>query len=213
MSALREAVVLPLVFLTVTLLAGLQIGPVVAFVPPSVFALVLGTMLLTALVRSGALAPARLLDGSRPVLANANGAVVLVTLLAAAAQVLGMLTPRTGPPALLRRRLSVRAAAEHAGRATGSRAPAPQPRGDPRIGDGAQVRDPRRRSPDHRGAATSRVLVALFDAATFGTVAQEPQANGAGYLAFFAIGLFLIGVSALPSARPFADAVRSMPPR
>ena len=31
------------------------------------------------------------------------------------------------------------------------------------------------------GSRTARVLVALFDAATFGTIAQEPQAPGAGY--------------------------------
>ena len=98
MSALREALVLPVIFLTVTLLAGVQIGAAVAFAPPSLFALVLGTMLLVALVRSGALAPARLMDGSRPMLANANGAVVLATLFAAASQLLGMLTPRSGLP-------------------------------------------------------------------------------------------------------------------
>ena len=77
MSAVREAVVLPLMFLTVALLAGVQLGPAVALVPPSLFSLVLATMLIAALVRSGALAPERLLHGSRAMLANANGAVVL----------------------------------------------------------------------------------------------------------------------------------------
>ena len=59
------------------------------------------------------------------------------------------------------------------------------------------------------------MLVALFDAATFGTIAQEPQAPGAGYLAFFAIGLFLIGVerAAVSPAVPADTALRSMPPR
>jgi hypothetical protein len=82
MSPAREAVVLPAIFLTVALLAGVQLGPRVALVPPSLFALVLGTLLLAALVRSGALAPDRLLHGSRSVLANANGMVALVSLAA-----------------------------------------------------------------------------------------------------------------------------------
>ena len=66
--------------------------------PPSLFAMVLGTMLLAALVRSGALAPDRLLHGSRSVLANANGMVALLSLFAAASQVLALLTPRSGLP-------------------------------------------------------------------------------------------------------------------
>jgi hypothetical protein len=40
----------------------------------------------------------------------------------------------------------------------------------------------------------------VFDAATFGTIAQEPQSPGAGYVAFLAIALFLAGVGALPPA-------------
>ena len=47
---------------------------------------------------------------------------------------------------------------------------------------------------------TSRVLVALFDAATLGSITQEPQAPAAGYLAFFAIALYLVAVALLPSA-------------
>ena len=53
MSAVREALVLPLIFLTVTLLAGARLGAGVALAPPSLFTLVLATMLLAALVRSG----------------------------------------------------------------------------------------------------------------------------------------------------------------
>src|SRR5258708_11608610 len=98
MSAIREALVLPLSFLTVTLLAGVQLGSGVALVPPSLFALVLGTMLLAELERSGAPAPDRLLHGSRSIVANANGAMVLATLFTAASQLLAMLTPRSGLP-------------------------------------------------------------------------------------------------------------------
>jgi hypothetical protein len=47
----------------------------------------------------------------------------------------------------------------------------------------------------------SRVVVALFDAATLGSIAQEPQAPAAGYLAFAASGLFLCGTALLPAPR------------
>src|SRR6185436_3133562 len=98
MTAFREAFVLPLIFLTVALLGGVRLGTGVALAPPSLFTLVLATMLIAALVRSGTLAPERLLHGSRPILANTNGAVVLATLFAATAQILGMLTPHSGLP-------------------------------------------------------------------------------------------------------------------
>lgn len=210
MSAAREAVVLPLVFLTVTFLAGLQIGPAVALVPPSLFSLVLATMLLAALVRAGALAPARLLHGSRPILANANGMVVLVTLFAAASQVLGMLTPRSGLPLffvdvfLFVLLLNTLVAQPDRVRLLRSLAVI--------LGSAlvlkfvvlAALSGP-------SGSRTARVLAALFDAATFGTITQEPQAPGAGYAAFFAVGLFLIGVSALPAARPYSSATGLQP--
>jgi hypothetical protein len=199
-SAIREAVVLPLIFLTVTLLAGVQLGTGVALVPPSLFSLVLGTMLLAALIRSGALAPARLLHGSRSILANANGAIVLATLLAAAAQVLGMLTPRSGLPLffvdvfLFVLLLNTLVAGPDRVRLLRSLAVI--------LGSAlvlkfvvlASLSGP-------SGSRVTRVLVALFDTATFGTITQEAQSPGAGYAAFFAIGLFLIGVGALPAAQ------------
>lgn len=213
MSAIREALVLPLVFLSVTLLAGVQLGARVALVPPSLFALVLGTMLLAALVRSGAVAPARLLEGSRPILANANGAVVLATLFAAASQLLGMLTPQSGLPQffvdvfLFVLLLNTLVAQPDRVRLLRSLAVI--------LGSAlvlkfvilASLSGP-------SGSRTSRVLVALFDAATFGSVAQDPQPAGAGYLGFFAVSLFLVGVGALPAARPFSDstALRPLPP-
>lgn len=203
MSAAREAVLLPMIFLTVTLLAGVQLGPGVAFVPPSVFSLVLGTMVVAALVRAGALAPDRLLHGSRSMLANANGMVVLLALFAAASQVLGMLTPRSGLPLFFvdvflfvllvntlvaqpdRVRL-LRSLAVILGSALVLKFVVLAALSGPST------------------SRTARVLAALFDAATFGTITQEPQASGAGYLAFFAIALFLAGVSALPAARPYS---------
>ncbi len=214
MSAAREAVVLPLIFLTVVLVAGVQLGTGVAFVPPSLFSLILGTMLLVALVRAGALAPAQLLHGSRSILANANGMVVLATLLAAASQVLGMLTPRTGLPLFFvdvflfvlllntlvaqpdRVRL-LRSLAVILGSALVLKFVVLAALSGPSVG------------------RTARVLAALFDVATFGTITQEPQPPCAGYLAFAAIALFLMGLAALPAARPFSSGtdLQTIPPR
>ena len=48
------------------------------------------------------------------------------------------------------------------------------------------------------GGRMRRVLIALFDAATLGTMSQEQLPAGSGYLAFLAIALFMIGAAALP---------------
>jgi len=50
-------------------------------------------------------------------------------------------------------------------------------------------------------STTARVLIALFDAATFGAIAQEPQPAAAGYLAFAACALLLAATALLPAAR------------
>jgi hypothetical protein len=213
-SATREAFVLPLLFLTVTLLAGVRVDAAVALEPPSLFALVLGTLLLGTLVRSGALAPARLLHGARPMAANANGAVVLVTLFLAGAQVLAMLTPRSGLPLffvdvfLFVLLLNTLVAQPDRVRLLRSLAVI--------FGSALVLKFVVLASLSSPGGSrTTRVLVALFDAATFGTIAQEPQTSGAGYLAFAAIALFLAGIAALPPARLFADstALEPSPPR
>ncbi len=200
MSAVRDAIVLPLLFLTVFLLAGIRLGAGVVLVPPSVFALVLGTMLLGALVRSGALAAEALLHGSRSMIGNVNGALVLATLLGAAAQVFAMLTPRSGLPLffvdvfLFVLLLNTLVAQPDRARLLRSLAVI---FGSTLVLNHvllAGLSDP-------LGGQTRRILVALFDAATFGSVAQEPQSPGAGYLAFFTAGLFLVGVAALPRVR------------
>lgn len=200
MTALREAVVLPLLLLTVALVAGARPGARVELVPPTLFALVLATLLVAALVRSGALATDRLLHASRGTLANANGATVLLALFAASAQVLTLLTPRSGLPLLFvsiflfvlllntlvavpdRTRL-LRSLAITLGAAFAIKfivLAAVSGPADSRLG---------------------RVLVALFDAATFGNVTQEAEPAAAGYLAFATVAAYLSAVALLPHAR------------
>ena len=210
MTSAREAFVLPFIFLTVALLGGLDLQPASAggsagmasWSIPSLFSLVLAVLLVGALVRSGALAPERLMHGSRSALANANGLVVLVAVFAASAQVLHMLTPREGLPLVmvgfLLFVLLVNALAASPDRVSLLRSLA--------IGTGsafllkfvvlAALADP-------NGGVVRRGLIALFDVATLGTVSQSPLHPAAGYLAFFVTGAFLIGTSVLPASRRF----------
>jgi hypothetical protein len=196
-TAVREAIVLPLIFLTVTLVGGVQPGTPAAFVPPSVFSLVLAIVLIGALVGSGALAPERLLDGSRAVLANANGAVVLATLVVAAAEVFTMLTPETGLPRffvdvfLLVLLLNTMVARPERVRLLRSLAVILCAALVVKFILLASMSDP-------SGSRVTRVLEALFDAATFGSIAQQPQHPAAGYLALLASAGLLIGITALP---------------
>ena len=212
MTALREAVVLPLLLLTIALLAGARIDARVALVPPSLFSLVLATMLIGTLVKSGALAPDRLLNASRPATANANGAVVLFALFAASAQVLAMLTPRGGLPLLFVDillfvlLLNTLVAMPERTRLLRSLAIT--------LGSALLLKfvilEAISGPADSRLA---RVLVALFDAATFGSITQVPEPPSAGYLAFFTVAMYLIALALLPPVRPPAARSTELAPR
>jgi hypothetical protein len=200
MSALREAVVLPILLLTIALLAGLRIEATIAFVPPSLFALLLAALLIAALVRSGALAPEQLLHESRAIIANANGATVLFALFVATAQVLTMLTPRSGLPLvfvdifLLALLLNTLVAIPDRTHLLRSLAITLSSVLAVKFIVLAAVSGPA----DGRMA---RVLVALFDAATLGGVTQQPEPPAAGYLAFVTVVLYLFAVTLLPHRR------------
>lgn len=210
MTPSREAFLLPFAFLTVALLGGLELRApgalpaaavgMASWVPPSLFALVLAVLLVGSLVRSGTLAPDRLLHTSRSSLANANGAIVVLSLFAASAQVLHMLTPREGLPllmvGLLLFVLLVNALAAAPDRVSLLRSLAII------TGSAFLLKFVVLAAfGDQEGGLARRVVVALFDVATLGTVTQTPLHPGAGYIAFFVTLMFLIAVAALPSAR------------
>ena len=94
----REAVTLPILLLTIAGVGGVRVDAAgtLALVAPTLMALVLGVLLIATLVRSGALAPDRLVNERRSALENASGAIVLVALLLASAQLFMLLTPATG---------------------------------------------------------------------------------------------------------------------
>jgi hypothetical protein len=96
MTPVREAVVLPLVFLTVGLLGGLRIAGDVRFVAPPLMALVLGLLAVASLVRARALSPEIFMHAGRTGMENVSGAVVLISLYAASAQVFHLVIPERG---------------------------------------------------------------------------------------------------------------------
>ena len=198
MKSATEAVYLPLMFLTVALLGGLRVDDRVSFVPPPLFALVLGVMLFGVLVRGRVLAPDRLMNASRPPLENLNGLVVILATFFAATQVFNLVTPESGLPFLLFNVflfvLLINTIAAAPDRVSVLRSLA--------VITGAAfilkfiilgaISDP--------GEGTlKRVLYALLEGVTLGTLTQPPLHPVAGYLAFGTLVLFLIGLAMLPS--------------
>jgi hypothetical protein len=197
MTAGREAILLPLVFLTVLLLGGLRISDTTAFVAPTPYLLVLGVLLVRVVVQSGALAPERLMSSSRSELENLNGVIVLATLWVAASQALGVLIPESGVPRLAfsafflvlllntaasapdRRRL-LRSLAVTFGAAFVLKFVVLH--GLSRPGEGA----------------VKRALYSFLDSVTVGALIQDVPRPITAYIAFCAIALFLAGVSLLP---------------
>lgn len=195
----REAVTLPLLLLTVAALGGVRIaqGGALALAPPSLMSLVLACLLAGALVRSGALAPARLVDDRRTTIENATGAVVLAALLAASAQIFTLLTPATGLLALIftmffglllwntlaaepDRRQLLRSLLVVFGGAFVLKFVVLAALYDPQAG------------------LLRRVLLALLDGVALGSLGFVPDGAATGYLAFLTLGLFFVALVLLP---------------
>jgi hypothetical protein len=200
-GATREAVVLPAALLTVLLLGSVRIGETTTIAPPSVFALVLGLLLVRVVVQSGALAPERLVGASRSPLENANGAIVLVSLWLAAAQVVAVLMPVSGLPRivsgvfLLILLLNTAAAAPDRVRLLRSLS----------ITFGALFVLKFVVLSELSAPGSSRlkgVLQAMLEGITLGALLQPPSHAVTGYLALLALILFLVGVFMLPSRLP-----------
>jgi hypothetical protein len=199
MTALAEAVLLPALFLTVVLIAGVRPGAAASVIPPSLASLVAATALFGLLIRSGAVAPERLMNATRSALANLNGFTVLAALFVASAQIVTVLVPESGVPAVIAwtviGSLLLQAFAIGPDRT--------------RVLRGLLVTF---------GAAftlkfvvlstisspaegrVARALQLLFEGVTLGAVTQRPPVLAEGYLAFAAIAMYLIGVASLPSA-------------
>jgi hypothetical protein len=198
-TALREAVVLPGIFLTVALAGGFRADAAgrIRLVPPPLVALLLAMLLVGALLRARALAPERLMNGQRSALDNLSGLVVFLTLFAATAQVFNTLTPDAGllhliftvffivllwntivaqpdRPHLLRSLMVILGSALAIKYVMLAALYAPEP------------------------TLAKRVLTVLLEGATLGALTYEPDASLTGYVAFFAAALYLVGVFLLP---------------
>ncbi len=198
MTAALEALVLPAMFLTVVLIGGLRVGETTRLVPPSVYTLVLGVLVMRVVVQSGALAPHRLLSSARPPLANVNGAVVAVTLWLAASQTIAMLIPESGLPRValgvffLVLLVNTAAAAPDRVRLLRSLAVT--------FGTAFLIKFVVLHELSQPGSGRVKaVLQAILDGVTLGTLIQEVQQPVTGYLALAAMLLFLLGVFLLPA--------------
>jgi len=197
MNRTLEVFSLPLLFLTVTLLGGLRVDARVVFAPPPLSALVLAMLLIAALVRCGAVAPERLLNGQRPALANVTGAVVLVTLFAAAVQAFNLVIPEAGLPRiavivflflLLLNTIAASADRTHVLRSTAVI-----------VGSTFVLKFIVLAAlSDTAGGWLKRVLLASLEGVTLGTLTQPRLAPVTGYVAFAALAMFLAGLALLP---------------
>lgn len=205
----RESFVLPAVFLTVAGAGGVRLSPdgsTLSFVPPPLITLVLAVLLLGVMARAGLLVPSGLVGDQRTGLENASGAVVLLALFAASAQLFTCLTPDAGILRLVfnlfflfllwntlaaqpdRTRL-LRSLAVVFGWAYVVRYVALAALADPQAG------------------WTRRLLTVLLEGSSSGPLEGEAMAPLAGYVAFATVGLYMIGLVLLPRAGPSATAV------
>lgn len=206
MTAAREALQLPMLFLTVLLLGGIHVADRAALRPPSLFGLILAMILLGLLVRSGALAPERLMHAARSRLANLNGLTVIVTAVLAAAQAFTLVTPESGLPRvfaslfLLVLLLNTLAAAPDRLRVLRSLLVILGATFTLKFVVLAALSGP-------ADGRLARALQVLFEGVTLGTVSQEAIHPVTSYLAFATLVLFLIGLALLPGRQAAPPAV------
>jgi hypothetical protein len=198
MTPLREAFVLPSLFLTVALLGGLRLGADVRLVPPPIVALVLSVLLLASLVRSGVLAPDRLLSQDRAGIENACGGAVLLALFGASAQVFTLLTPDTG---LLHVLVSVFFLVQLLTTLTAVRDRLAMLRSlAVLLGCAFFLRFVALESLYAPGrGVVKRVMTALLEGVTLGALDYVPAGAATGYVAFLTLTLYLVGLVLLPA--------------
>jgi hypothetical protein len=199
MSAASEAFYLPALFLTVALLGGVRIADRVVLLPPPLFALVLALLLLGVLARSGAIALDRVMNAGRSALANVNGLIVILAMFLASAQVFNLVTPEIGLPRLLFSvfflvlLLNTLAASPDRVRVLRSLVVIFGSAFVLKFVVLAALSDP-------TGGMLKRALLVLLEGVTLGTLTQSVFHESTGYVAFFTVALFIVGLAALPSA-------------
>ena len=201
MSPLREAIVLPCLFLTVALLGGLRLGTDVRLIPPPPGALIIAVLAVGALSRSQALVLERFLHRRRTPLENLSGAIVLVTLLAASAQAFNAVTPDTG---LLHLIVSVFFVVQLLTTLAGVRDRLAMLRSVAvLLGCAFVIRYVALESLYAPGPSMmKRVMTALLEGVTLGAIEYQPAGSATGYVAFLALALFIAGLVLLEWPEP-----------
>lgn len=208
-AALRRqaarVVLLPWLLLTVALLGGLRVAArdrSLLFLPPPLVTLVLAALLMALFVRAGLVRPGRWLNGERTVLENASHALTLGALFAASAQAFNSVLPEAGllhwlfalfflwtlwndqfapfDPARLLRSVAVLFATAFALKHL--------------LLSGLHG--------EAGGGWSRRLVSALLEGVTLGTIELPAHAPATGYLSFFTLALY---VAALALVRPSAD--------
>lgn len=193
MSIVREAFVLPILFLTVALLGGLRIGAGVRLVTPSLAALLLGMLLLGTLARARVFRPEALMAADRTPLENTSGLVVILTLFAASAQIFNLLTPESG---LLHAMFTVLFGVQLLTTMAAVRDRAAMLRGLLVLfGAVFALRFVVLESlyAPGRGLLT-RVLTAAAEGVTLGGIDYQPNAPATGYIAFATLTMYVAGL-------------------
>jgi hypothetical protein len=200
MGPAREAVTLPLLFLSVALLGGFR-APLTGgmrFLAPDLSYLVLGVLILAVAFRSGLLLPHLLVSPRRAPLENASGSIVLATLFLASVQVVNSLGPEGGL-------LNLLYCFFFAVLLWNTLAARPD---RPRLLHSlfvilagafifkyillAGLYGP-------EGGLVRRVLTALLEGVSLGTLQHQPWAPATGYVAFLTGLLYLAGLVMLPT--------------
>ena len=199
MSPVREAIGLPVLFLTIALSGGFRLTDNVRLVPPSLTALILAVLLVGVLIRAGGILPSALLHGDRTAAENMSGAIVLATLFAATSQVLNLLIPDVGllhavfAIFIFCQLLTIGAARTDR---TGSLRSVVV-----LFGSLFVLRFILLEALYSSGGSTlNRVLRTLLSGATLGGLTYEPNAPATGYVAFCTLALYVVGLLLLPAA-------------
>jgi hypothetical protein len=202
-DAVRESFTLPILFLSVAAAGGFRMpaeGTGMQFLAPPLMALVLAVLVLGVMARAGLLRPASLVGDERTGLENASGAVVLVSLFLASAQVIQCLAPESGLLHVLYYTFmtvllwNTLAAAPDRLRLLHSLFVI--------FGSAfllkyvalASLYDP-------EGGVMRRALMALLEGVALGTLQHAPFAPVTGYVAFFVVLIYLVAITMLPRPR------------
>jgi hypothetical protein len=198
MTPIREALVLPCLFLTVALFGGMRLADSVRLVPPPLVSLVLAMLLIAALVRSAVVRPEQLMSGRRTTLENVSGFVLLATLFAATAQIFNLVVPDGG---LLHLLVSVFFVVQLLTTLTAVHGRLPMLRSlTVLLGCAFILRYIALESLYAPGRGlVKRLMTALMEGITLGALEYQPAGAVTGYVAFltltlYVVGLFLIGL-------------------